>query len=157
MTPNSAFGGAVDLQAHMKARVEEQQRQARLDAEGRTDHVSPTEIYDSEVIKIESVLQALRRYANDHGTQDVDAFDRQITNRFNDIGFRVSTNWHNTNAEKVYMPEITITGRTDAVSFDREQQRHEIVNDLLERGEGGTIKMTKADMEAIDAAGHHKH
>lgn len=153
----SAFGGAVDLQQHMKAKIEEQQRRARLDAEGRTEVVSPTEIYDSEVLAIEKVLMALRQYAEDHGSVDVDAFDKQITDRFNDIGFTVSVDWHATNARKVYMPDITITGRTDPIAFDREQQRHEIVHDLLERGEGGTIKMTKDDLAAIEAAGHHRH
>lgn len=152
----SPFGGAVDLQQHMKAKVDAERR-ARLDREGRSEKVSATELYDTEVLQIEKVIRSLRQYATDHGVVDYDAYDRQIKDRFNDIGFDVTVNWYETDQRDVKMPEIQIVGRTDAIAFDREQQRHEIISDVLERGEGGTIKMSKDDLAAAEAAGHHKH
>lgn len=148
----SPFGPAVDLEQHMRRKQAE--RQARSDEAGKTDRVDATEVYDSEVLAIEKVMLSLRQYAG-HRSIDLDSFDRQIQERFAEIGFRVDVHWHETNQADVYMPEVNIVGRTERRGFDREQQRHEIVNDILGTGQKGTIKVDPSQIKA--ASGGHRH
>lgn len=102
------------------------------------------DIHDSEIAKIQEILEILRRRSE--GSVDYDAFDREIRDRFNTIGFKVSVAWWRTNVEGTLIPEITITDRTERVDFDHEQKVHEIVNDVLDLGDGGVIKYDPSQM-----------
>lgn len=99
------------------------------------------DILDSEVIAIEKVYLTLRERT--HVSRRYEAFDREIHQRFEEIGFIVDVKWFDTDQPGTQMPEVTITGRTAGPQdFDHDQMRHEIVNDLLDLGaaESGVIK-----------------
>lgn len=101
------------------------------------------DIYDSEVDKIHAVHRVLSSRAE--GRVDRDAFDREIHERFHEIGFTVSTLWYHAADDRgavdgLVMPEITINGRIDAAhEFDYDRQVHEVTHDLLGIGDGGVI------------------
>lgn len=139
-----------------KAAQAERERQARNDAAGKTDRVGDTEIYDSEILQIEKVLAALKE-SGYHKQVNLERFERQIIERFEDIGFVVSVNWYETNVKDTYMPEVEIVRRTEAMAFDRGQQRHEIINDILETGQKGTIKMSPTEYREATAHKRHSH
>lgn len=110
------------------------------------------EIYDSEIVKIQEVVEAMRHRADSGGT-DFGQWDRECQDRFNQIGFRVVINWYRTNVEGVLIPEITITDRTEKKDFDYDQQVAEVTGDLLGFGEGGVIKTDPSML----AQQEHKH
>lgn len=97
----------------------------------------PIDIYDSEVIKIEGVLDRVQEQCS--GPILVDSVDRMITEEFAKIGFVVDVTWWDTDQPGLFMPEITITGRTEEHEFDHERMAHEVQSDLLDLGEGGKI------------------
>lgn len=115
--------------------------------------VSAYEIYDHEINQIHHLLEALRRKAET--PQDYQAFQDEIKERFADIGFVVDVKWWETNVEGVKRPDIEITGRTDSgFNFDRDQQVHEVTNDLLGLGVSGVIK---SDTSKLILPPGHKH
>jgi hypothetical protein len=114
--------------------------------------VSAYEIYDHEIDKIHRTLEELRRKAE--SPQNYQSFQDEIKGRFADLGFVVDVKWWDTNVEGVLMPEIEITGRTEAgFVFDRDQQVHEVTGDMLGLGQGGVIKSSEG-MAKIE---QHKH
>jgi hypothetical protein len=87
-------------------------------------------IYDHEVQALQRVHKALKERT--YKSHDLDAFDREITERFNDVGFQVSVKWFETTQRGVYIPEVEVVGRIErAGEFDHDQMRHEVVNNLL--------------------------
>lgn len=131
------------------------------------------DLYDSEVIKIEKVLDALKMRAVSR--RNYEDFDREIKEKLAEAGFVATVHWFtaagpdNIQIPDMLMPEVTIDGRiapdggvlaADQFTFDHEQQVHEVTNDLLEIGDGGVIKTGKLDPEQkaiLDAHKHHKH
>jgi len=115
------------------------------------------DLYDTEIIEAEKVLDTLsKRNWKQH--MDLDAFDREIKDRFAQIGLVVEVKWWHTNVENVKMPEVEIVGRTERHEFDHDRLRHEVVNDVLELGTGGVIKMDKEQVRQIKETeeGHKK-
>lgn len=102
---------------------------------GLTSHF---EIYDSEIDKIQHILEILRRRAE--GSVDYDAFDREIKDRFAKIGFKVDVKWWTTNVEGTLLPEIDIQDRLEKIEFDHDRQVSEVTNDILGLGDAGVIK-----------------
>lgn len=90
---------------------------------------SSIELHDSDIIRIESVVKHL----NDKQRKvvNLDAFQREAKERFQDQGFVVDVKCYTTTVEGIYAFDIDITGRCEPVIFDTERQRHEVVNDLL--------------------------
>lgn len=117
------------------------------------------DILDSEILEIEKVLETLKDRVEGRSSVDRGQFDREITDRFNAIGFTVDTKWWHTNIESVKMPEITITGRTERrEAFDHDKMAHEVTSDILGLGQGGVIKTTTDDTGKIRAVEEgHKH
>lgn len=116
------------------------------------------DLYDTEVDKIHAVLTTLKERAESR--RDFDAFDREIKERFWDAGFKVTVNWFHTDQAEVKMPEISVVGRVEeGEEFDHDRLRHEIVNDVLGLGTGGTIKVQPEDLLAAKAyeQNHKKH
>lgn len=107
------------------------------------------QIYDHEVLGVEKVLLRIRERAASR--RDLNDFDREIRERFEDIGFVVRIDWYDTNAEGVFMPEITLSGRTEKHTFDFDKQVSEVTGDVLELGEGGVIK---TPTEVREGEGH---
>jgi len=93
---------------------------------------SVIDIYDSEVATLQEVLATLKgRTGKSH---NLDAFDREIVERFGEAGFKVKVNWFDTDQRGVFIPEIEVLDRCDPIKageFDHDRLRHEIVNNHL--------------------------
>lgn len=113
------------------------------------------EVYDSEIPLIESVLERLNQKQGKGGV-NLEAFRKEIIERFAGIGFVVTVKLYTTNQEDLYVPVIEINGRTEKKEFDPDRMVHEVTNDILELGEGGVIK-TEATDSGISAGGKHHH
>jgi hypothetical protein len=107
------------------------------DAHNQSD-IAHADLYDSEVIQVEKVLQRLMQRSESR--RDYDAFDREIRQRFEEIGFVVKISWWSTTMDDVYSPKIEVVGRTEKHEFDHDQMVHEVTNDILDIGQGGVIK-----------------
>jgi hypothetical protein len=128
---------------------------------------SDIELYDSEIKEIEAVLLRLNDKVG--ASVDYEAFTREIVQRFEDIepqGFIVRVAWYEfarggKKVEGAYMPEITITGRTERPGeFDHGRLAHEIRENILELPgqEKGLIKADKETMRRfISEHGKHSH
>jgi len=120
------------------------------------------DVLDSEVNDIHNVLQTIRKRSM--SARNLDDFQREIKQRFEDIGFVVRVNWYDSNVEDTYIPEIVITARTEAKVFDRDRMTYEVTHDILGLGEGGVIATDKNKVSAMldgsykgSAKGVHKH
>ena len=117
--------------------------------EERSAVESAIDLYDSEILKIEQVLEQLN--AEDVGKpRPLEDFVQKVTELFAKIGLvvdvKVWTAADNRGQEiaGTFIPEITITGRVDRKhEFDYDRQVHEVTNDLLDLGEGGVIHTQK--------------
>jgi hypothetical protein len=125
------------------------------------------DIYDSEIDKILEVQQLLQQRARERMFNYND-FEREIKERFEDIGFIVAVNWHSyaVNGEvqaMSAMPEVAITGRTDpSFAFDPDRQVHEVTRNVLGLpGEEGVIKTdlgeTFKDFQKGHSGAHGHH
>lgn len=131
---------------------------------------SQISLYDSEIIKIEGVLEKLNKRRTKTSRMSYEAFTDETRNRFLEAGLVVSVRWYSAGVEQpdgtmkavegTLIPEIVITGRTDAktFAFDHERMAHEVQSDLLQLGTGGKLKVTAEDARRIMAAHQgHKH
>lgn len=107
---------------------------------------TPLDVYDSEMVQILDVLETLRMRAKERRHNYL-SFQREIEERFGEIGFLVSVNWHSYAMNKVVqvgsaLPEVTITGRVDpSFRFDPDQMVHEVTSNILDLpGQEGVIK-----------------
>lgn len=113
------------------------------------------QLLDSEILKVESVLVALNRKAA-NGRINIDAFDKEIVDRFLNAGFIVKVDWYHTNVPEVYLPEITIQARTEVQNdglFDHERMQAEVQTDILDLGTGGTVKVSPAEIKRLTGGG----
>lgn len=108
---------------------------------GADDMTKTLDVYDHEIIEIEKVLGILKERSQ--GRRNYDDFQREIKERFQDIGFVVDVVWYETDSAEIKMPEIVLKRRIEAHVFDRDKMTHEVTNDLLGMGEGGVIKTNK--------------
>lgn len=127
---------------------------------GADDMTKSIDLYDSEIIAIEKVTARLKERSE--VPRDMEAFNREIKERFAEIGLVADVVWWYTDVEGVYAPDIVFKGRTEAKVFDRDKQVHEVTSDLLGFNEGGVIKTDKAKVQAmIDGSykgkGTHQH
>jgi len=87
-------------------------------------------IYDHEVAALQRVHKALKDRT--YKSHDLNEFDKEIAERFAEIGFRVSVKWYDTTERGVFIPEVEVIGRIDPIGeFDHDQLRHEVVNNYL--------------------------
>lgn len=126
-------------------------------------------LYDSEIIKIEKVLERLNERRAKTARMSYEAFTDETKNRFLEAGLVVSVRWYSAGVEQAdgsmkvvedtLIPEIVITGRTDKkFTFDHEQMSHEVQSDLLQLGTGGKLKLTAEDARRIlEIQKGHKH
>jgi hypothetical protein len=122
---------------------------------GADDVTKTMDIHDTEILEIEKILNMLKARTA-QGSIEYDSFQREIKERFYEIGFVVDVLWYETNMAEVKMPEIVIKGRTEnKFVFDRDRQVHEVTNDILDLGTGGIIKADKAMMEALAKQSHN--
>jgi hypothetical protein len=154
--PRSAFGlpdtrGAIDLSQFGPGG----QRAA-------SDDVTKTmDVHDTEIDAIQRVLETLRNRSASQ--RNYDDFQREIIDRFAQIGFVVDVRWYETTQKGVLIPEINISGRTESgFVFDRDRQTHEVTNDVLGLGDKGVIKVDRDTMKALESGsykggGGHQH
>lgn len=118
------------------------------------------DIHDSEIIEIEKVVEIINTKTRDRQRISYDALQREITERFQDIGLIVSIGWWQAGTADgavipgMLIPEITIRDRTERKDFDHDKKVHEITNDILELGDKGVIK---ADPSKFESHEGHKH
>jgi hypothetical protein len=138
---------------------------AEINAEGLTSRI---EIYDSEIVKINEILNILEDKRQQR--RSFENFDHEIKERFSEIGLIVAVNWYSAGQEMpdgsvkeiegVFIPEIVIKDRTEKKLFDHEQQRHEVVNNILElpnQEKGQLLKATPEDFKKLFGPREHHH
>ena len=123
----------------------------------------PIELYDHEMAAALDVLDKLRQRARER-SRNYNDFEREIKERFEDIGLTVDVNWHSYAMNRVVqvgsaLPEVTITGRTEKHVFDPERQVHEVVNNVLGLPEedAGVIKTDQGESFKRLMSGEHDH
>jgi hypothetical protein len=100
-------------------------------------------VYDTEVAKLQEVLQTLNDRT--YKPHNLHAFEREIVERCQEIGFVVDVKWYETDAEGVFSPVVEVVGRCEPIKsgeFDHDRMRHEVVNNVLRLPEedAGIIK-----------------
>lgn len=130
---------------------------------------SEVNLYDSEIIKVESVLDKLNERRHKTARVNYEAYTDEVKNRFHEIGLVASVLWYEAGAEQpdgslkkiegVLIPEIVIKARTDKkFQFDHDKMAHEVQSDILQLGTGGKVKLTAEDARKIlETAKGHKH
>jgi hypothetical protein len=127
------------------------------------------DLYDAEVDKIIGLTHELNGLAQDRRLNYA-AFERQVRDRFAEIGLTVDVSWYRFGFERpdgtvaeeegAAMPEITITGRADpGFLFDPDKQVYQAVHNVLGLpGEEGWIKTDPDTLRNFRAAqGGHGH
>lgn len=130
------------------------QAKATADGPNAPGLTAKCEVYDSEIDAIHKVLEGLNERVAGGRRVDYDAFQREIIDKFANLGFKVYVAWWHTNIEGVKQPEITITDRLGKHEFDHDRQVNEVTNDVLGLGEGGVIKSNPADFQKPTGHGH---
>ena len=98
---------------------------------------SMIDLYDTDILRIERVVETLKeRTAN---SVDMEGFRLEVIDRFAKIGLVVNVKMYDTNEPGVYIPEIEINGRTEAIEFDRDQQTWEVTHDVLGIDQPGIV------------------
>ena len=124
-----------------------------------------TDVLDLHDSEVEEILQ-LQLRLNDRARyrrHNYNDFDREIREAFAQIGFTVEVNWHEfavgSQKQEGAMPEVTITGRTEAREFDKDRQVHEVTHNVLGLpGEEGVIKADPDTLKSfLDGNGGHGH
>lgn len=126
-------------------------------------------LYDSEILRAEKVWGLLREKASGRSV-DRDALNREIKQRFEDIGLVVGVKWFTggtpgpggvlVEVPGLMIPEIEIRARTQRTGeFDHEQMAHEVQNNILELPgqEKGKISMREGDAMKLLADKHRGH
>lgn len=120
------------------------------------------ELYDHEVDQAIIVQYKLTERAREKRHNYVD-FEREIRERFAEIGLVVEVSWYNFAAggqvQEGVMPEVTITGRTDpAFTFDPDRQVHEATANVLGLpGQEGVIKTDPDTVRNFLSGNDHGH
>jgi hypothetical protein len=107
-------------------------------AHNQSDVTQAFQLYDSEIEAALGVLATLR--GRSASRCDLEAFNREIHQRFEEIGLVVQVKWFETNVEDTYASDIDIVGRTEEHVFDHDKMVHQVVHDILQTGDSGVIK-----------------
>lgn len=100
-------------------------------------------VYDSEMKKLIELQRALDERT--YKSHDLNAFDKEIIERFAEAGFKVKVTWWDTDQKGTYIPEVEVIGRCEPIKpgeFDHDRMRHEVVNNYLDlpSSDAGVIK-----------------
>jgi hypothetical protein len=117
-------------------------------------------ILDSEIKELQGVHQTLE--GRTYKSHNLAAFEREIVERFQEIGFVVDVKWYQTNIASVSSPVVEVIGRCTPVApedFDHEKMAHEVVSNVLGLPEedAGIIKTPETWTEAQAKAIHKQH
>lgn len=120
-------------------------------------------VYDSEVKALQETLATLN--GRTYKPHDLEAFDREIVERCQDIGFVADVKWHTAADERgrpvegTFIPVVEIVGRCEPIKggeFDHDRMRHEVVNNVLDlpSEDAGVIKTPGEFHEHGPKCGH---
>lgn len=117
-------------------------------------------ILDSEIKELQRVHGTLE--GRTYKSHNLAAFEREIVERFQEIGFRVDVKWYETNVAGVSSPVVEVVQRCTPLrpeEFDHDQMRHEVVNNVLglPSEDAGIIKTPETWTEAQAKAIHKQH
>lgn len=112
------------------------------------------DLYDSELLGCERVIEILNQRQAKGGT-NLEAFRQECIERFHDmVNLKVDVKVYTTNEDGLFWFEIDIVDRL--TEFDPDRQVHEVVNDILELGEGGVIK-SPSGLTVVQGGQGHSH
>lgn len=120
----------------------------------------PIEVYDHEVEQIIAVQERLMARC---GTlRNYNDFEREITERFAEIGFAVQVSWRHYQVDGVKqegaLPDVTLTGRLERHDFDHDRQVAEVTRNVLGiPGQEGVIRTDQGESFRRFRQGHHGH
>lgn len=112
------------------------------------------EVMDSELLRIEQVVNKLNERQWTQGV-NLEAFRKEIIERFGEIGFRVGVEVWSTDQEGLYAFDIVISDRLEG-EFDPDRMVSEVTNDILGLGTGGVIK-AKSGLHLLQGGAEHSH
>lgn len=100
----------------------------------------PMDPPDWVVLLIEKPWRALQQKSAAANTIDRDAFDREIRERFGEVGIIVDVLWHYSALPGCYIPEVEPYALTFDPNEDPDRQVRDVTADVLGLGESGVIK-----------------
>ena len=116
-------------------------------AAGHTDSLAlqpgwfpmPSDPPDWVILLIEKPWRVLQQKSAAANTIDRDAFDREIRERFGEVGIIVDVLWHYSKLPGCYIPEVEPYALTFD-PYDPDRQVRDVTADVLGLGESGVIK-----------------
>lgn len=110
------------------------------------DRMQDLDLLDSERLRINEVYTRLGEYLGQ--PREMAAFQREVHDRFAEIGFRVRCDFYEDVSEDhltgVQYPSITIEGRIeDPGEFDHDQMGYEVRSNLLGLNKQGAVQKTQ--------------
>jgi len=112
------------------------------------------DLNDADILRLEGVLRRLNARVGER--LPLEAFRKEIIERFGDVGFKVDVKVWTTGREGVYAFDIEIQDRIEG-QFDPDQMVFEATRDVLGLGEGGVIKTGGGVLLPKSSAHSHKH
>ena len=105
--------------------------------------MKPIDVYDHEVEQIIAVQNQL--LARCGAMRNYGDFEREIKERFAEIGFAAQVTWHTYSLggkpQEGALPDVTLTGRLERREFDHDRQVAEVTRNVLNiPGQEGVIK-----------------
>lgn len=107
------------------------------------------DLYDSEILAAEKVLEALNEKRAK--VVNLQGFQEEIVGRFEEIGLKVEPKVWATDQDGLFAFDIEIQGRCEPHAFDYDRQVHEVTSDILDLLPGqdkGVIKSGKLGEQA---------
>lgn len=127
--------------------AQRQAQQAAIDEEQTEEVLDWEDLYDSEKLQVKAVYQAL---AESRGHRELSGFQREVRERFAEIGIVARCDFYENEAEKhlegVQVPVITLLRRcepTKVGDFDHEQMGHEVRSNILGKKDQDNVQKTQ--------------
>lgn len=124
------------------------EEEAIREMEEETEEVLDEEdLYDSERLKIAEVWRGIQQRLS-FGQHEMSAVQREIRERFEDIGFVVKVQFKESPFEEhlagVQYPEVIMVRRCEPKGeFDHDQMAHEVRSDILGKNQQGNVQKTQ--------------
>lgn len=107
---------------------------------------------DSELLELQRVKATLEDRT--YKAHRLEAFDREIVERFGEIGWKVDVKWHETNVAGTYIPVVELVGRCERKEFDHDQMAHEVRQNILNIPGEHDVPLIKGSALSPEALAH---
>lgn len=107
---------------------------------------------DSELLELQRVHRELE--GRTYKAHNLDAFDREIVERFGEIGWKVDVKWHETNQRGTYIPVVEVVDRIQRKEFDHDQMAHEVRKNILDIPGEHDLPLIKDSSLSAEALAH---